>query len=83
MAIARNVPLAAVLDWILDRAPHGIIEFVPKSDPMVKQLLKLREDIFDDYTEETFLQTISERAEIVDRLRLPTSGRLLVWYRRR
>jgi hypothetical protein len=46
-------------------------------------LLKLREDIFDDYTEETFLQTISERAEIVDRLRLPTSGRLLVWYRRR
>jgi ribosomal protein L11 methylase PrmA len=83
MAIARNVPLDAVLDWLIDRAPHGIIEFVPKTDPMVRHLLKLREDIFADYSEEAFLHRIRERGEIVESLRLPTSHRLLVWYRRR
>lgn len=83
MAIARNVPLDAVLHWLIDRARSGIIEFVPKSDPMVRQLLKLRADIFDDYTEEHFLDVLRSRGEIVDTCRLPTSSRLLVWYRRR
>ncbi len=83
MSIARNVPLADVLYWLMDRAPDGIFEFVPKSDPMVRQLLKLRADIFDDYTEASFLSAIESRAEIVERCRLPNSGRLLAWYRRR
>ncbi len=83
MAIARNVPLDAVLHWLIDRAQAGIIEFVPKSDPMVRQLLKLRADIFDDYAEEHFLEVLRSRGEIVDTCRLPNSSRLLVWYRRR
>lgn len=83
MAIARNVPLDAVLHWLVDRARIGIIEFVPKSDPMVRQLLKLRADIFDDYAEEHFLEVLRSRGEIVDTCRLPNSGRLLAWYRRR
>lgn len=83
MAIARNVPLAAVLHWLVDRAPIGIIEFVPKSDPMVRQLLKLRADIFDDYSEEHFLEVLRSRGEIVETCRLPNSGRLLAWFRRR
>jgi len=82
MAIARNVPLPAVLHWLIDRAPAGIIEFVPKSDPMVQQLLRLRADIFDDYAEERFLHVLQGRGEIVETCRLPTSGRLLAWYRR-
>ena len=82
MAIARNVPLPAVLHWLIDRAPAGIIEFVPKSDPMVQQLLRLRADIFEDYAEERFLHVLQERGEIVESCRLPTSGRLLAWYRR-
>ncbi|MEO8620118.1 MAG: class I SAM-dependent methyltransferase [bacterium] len=83
VAIARNVPLEMVIDWIIARAPNGIIEFVPKSDPMVIQLLRLREDIFDGYSEEAFLAHIQARGEIVESVRLPVSGRLLAWYRRR
>lgn len=83
MAIARNIPLGQAIGWIMDRAPNGVIEFVPKSDPMVRQLLKLREDIFADYTEQTFLERIQSRADIVESVRLPNSGRLLCWYRRR
>lgn len=82
VAIARNVPLVAVIDWVMDRAPNGIIEFVPKSDPMVKQLLRLRADIFDGYTEEAFLGRIQARGTLVESTRLETSGRVLAWYRR-
>lgn len=83
MTIARNVPLDAVIEWLMARAPQGIIEFVPKSDPMVRHLLKLREDIFADYSEEAFVACIGLRGEIVESQRLPSSNRLLVWYRRR
>ena len=82
LAIARNVPLGAVVQWVMERAPNGIMEFVPKSDPMVKQLLRLREDIFDDYTEEHFLQAIQAHGRIVESEHLPVSRRLLVWYQR-
>jgi hypothetical protein len=82
IAIANNVPLREVVDWIMDFGPAGVIEFVPKSDPMVKRLLQLRRDIFEDYTEDAFLAHIKRRAEVVATLRLEQSDRLLVWYRR-
>jgi len=82
MAIAHNVPLGQVVDWIIDFASAGVIEFVPKSDPMAQRLLQLRRDIFADYVEDAFLAHVKRRAEVVATLRLEQSDRLLVWYRR-
>ena len=48
LAIGRNIPLAAVIDSIVSLAPRGVIEFVPKSDPMVVAMLSTRQDIFAD-----------------------------------
>jgi ribosomal protein L11 methylase PrmA len=83
LAIARNVPLEEVLNWIINLAPAGIIEFVPKSDPMVQSLLRHREDIFSDYTQEAFLGTIDRGASIINTAVVSASGRLLVSYERR
>jgi ribosomal protein L11 methylase PrmA len=80
LAIARNVPLEEVLNWIINLAPAGIIEFVPKSDPMVQSLLRHREDIFPDYTREAFLTQMERKASIVSTAVVSTSGRLLAWY---
>lgn len=82
LAIGRNIPLDQVLGWILNLAPAGIVEFVPKNDPMVQRLLSLREDIFPGYTEEAFLEFISAKAKIIKTQRSTSSGRLLVWYER-
>lgn len=82
LCIARNIPVADAVDWLLARAPQGIVEVVPKCDPMVGELLRLRDDVFDDYGEESLLAAIAERAEIVDELRVPDGGRRLVRYRR-
>ncbi len=82
LAIARNIPLDQLVQWIVGLAPAGVIEFVPKQDPMVKNLLRLREDIFPDYTEAYFLDAISKQATIVKKEIVSKSGRLLIDYTR-
>jgi ribosomal protein L11 methylase PrmA len=82
LAIARNVPLPMVLDWIMAIAPVGVLEFPPKSDPMVQQLLRNRPDIFPNYDEAQFIAGVEARARIVEREHLSQGGRLLVWYDR-
>jgi ribosomal protein L11 methylase PrmA len=82
LAIARNVPLEQVLDWIMGLAPSGVIEFVPKEDPMVDTLLRLREDIFPNYTERNFRECIARNALIVKAQVVSKSGRLLIEYTR-
>ena len=82
LSIARNIPLDQLLDWLLNLAPTGVIEFVPKEDPMVQELLRHREDIFPNYTEEFFLQHIATKATLVKTKVVSKSGRLLVWYAR-
>jgi ribosomal protein L11 methylase PrmA len=80
LAIARNVPLPMVVDWIMSVAPTGVIEFPPKTDPMVQLLLRNRPDIFPDYGEAQFLACVGERARIVEQEQLSPGGRLLVCY---
>ena len=46
-------------------APHAIVEFVPKEDPMTRRLLAARRDIFDGYTIEGFRAAFGEAFEIV------------------
>ena len=82
LAIGSNVPLHDVLRWLVGLAPQGLIEFVQKSDPMVQQLLRLREDIFDDYDQQNFETCLESHAHIVKSQQVSDTGRRLYWYRR-
>ena len=81
LAIGKNIPLTAIVKWLLALAPSGVVEFVPKSDPMVQELLRFRDDIFDDYNLVHFKNLIEERAEIVQIEQIQDSERHLIWYR--
>ncbi|WP_324751017.1 class I SAM-dependent methyltransferase [Sphingomonas sp. LY54] len=83
LAIARNVPLDMAVDWLIGLAPCGVIEFPSKTDPMVQQLLRNRQDIFADYTEEAFLSHVAARARVVGSAKLGEEGRLILAYDRR
>ncbi|MBY3515009.1 class I SAM-dependent methyltransferase [Rhizobium laguerreae] len=83
LAIAHNVPLDQLVQWLLSVAPTGVIEFVPKSDPTVQRMLALRDDIFPNYDVHEFERILAanavvERSEIVSQ-----SGRTLFQFRRR
>ncbi len=82
LCIGRNIPLADAIKWLMALAPQGIIEFVPKSDPMVQELLRFREDIFRDYDETLFQHVIESNARLVRKEKITESARQLVWYDR-
>ena len=48
----------------MDLAPIGLIEFVPKKDPTSQIMLKLKGDIFPEYTEKNFAANLSKLANI-------------------
>ena len=82
LCIGRNIPLDDAVEFLVGVAPQGVIEFVPKEDPKVQQLLSMREDIFHAYNEESFLHSLSSRSRLVKAETITKSGRKLVWYDR-
>jgi ribosomal protein L11 methylase PrmA len=82
LVIGHNIPLKDAVTWIISCAPNGIIEFAPKSDPMVRAMLLNRPDIFEQYREDAFFEAITSQARIVQSKHLANAGRLLVWYDR-
>lgn len=82
LAIGRNVPLDQLVGWLVGLAPRGIIEFVPKSDPMIQIMLAHRRDIFPDYTEIAFKAALERRARIVAAERVSATGRMLFHFDR-
>lgn len=64
IAIANNVPLDRVADYFASLGRRLIIEFVPKGDEKVTQLLATRKDIFTNYTREGFERAFTRRFTI-------------------
>lgn len=64
IGIANNVPLPRVADYLARLGRRLIIEFVPKGDEKVDQLLATREDVFPSYTREGFEAAFQERFTI-------------------
>lgn len=83
LAIGRNIPLQACVDALIDIAGKGLIEFVPKADPMVGLLLRNRRDIFPDYTVDAFRQSLNGRVDIVAEHRVTSTGRTIFAFERR
>jgi len=82
IVIGRNIPIEFFVCWVCGLAPKGLIEFVPKSDPMVKGLLRNREDIFVDYDQanlERILHDINKRVVIHT---MQSSGRVIYAWER-
>ena len=52
--MGRNIPMEEFIGCVCSLAQRGLIEFIPKTDPLVHGLLRYREDIFHDYNPEIF-----------------------------
>ena len=83
LSIGRNIPLADTVAYIVGLAPCGLLEFVPRADSMVKRMLAVREDVFADYDDAAFAAALAGCARVVERVALPSCGRIVFWYERR
>lgn len=82
LAIGRGIPLASIIDTLLKMAPEGVVEFVPVSDPMVRQMLELQSRPLEDYEQQAFEKLLTDRARIVRSASVSDTGRTLYWYSR-
>ncbi len=80
LAIARNISIDEIIDWLVGIAPKGIIEFVQKDDPTIQIMLSIRDDIFPDYNEENFKHALEKRAKIVKKVTVSNTNRKLYWF---
>ena len=83
LAISNNVPLGEIAAYFASLAEWLIIEFVPKSDKKVQQLLASREDIFSGYSREGFEREFGRFYDVVETARVADSERILYLTRRR
>ena len=82
LVIGRNIPLEEFVRWVCGLAPRGLIEFVPKADPMVFGLLRDREDIFEAYDRENFERVLGEHAATVKIHDLEPTARTIFEFQR-
>ncbi|MEX1193465.1 MAG: hypothetical protein WD904_11410 [Dehalococcoidia bacterium] len=81
LRISGNVPLHRIAQWLSTVTRAGVIEFVPKADPMVQRLLSTRRDVYPDYTQDAFEAALNECFNIEERHQLPESQRVLYRFR--
>lgn len=77
LVISQGIPLPELVRWLTALAPELIIEFVDKSDPMVKRLLRGRRDNYTDYSADVLRECLSESMEIVQTEALECGTRTL------
>ena len=70
------------IGWVCSLAQRGLIEFIPKTDPMVQGLLRHREDIFHDYNLENFEQLLKNECTYVTGHTIRSTKRVIYEYAR-
>ena len=83
LAIGNNVPLELVAGFLAHVGRSLVVEWVPKEDPQVQEMLSTRRDVFAGYRREGFEDAFGERFQILRREELPGSDRVLYLMRRR
>jgi hypothetical protein len=83
LAISANVPIADILDWLVECGGDLVIEFPTEQDEMVKRLLLNKDQRYDDYRLPAFERALAARFDVQDRLELPSGTRYLYHATRR
>lgn len=82
LAIAHNVPLERIAKFLSRIGNSLIIEFVPKNDSQVQNMLASRQDIFPNYTRERFEAAFTQYFAIERSTLIPGTKRHLFLMRR-
>ncbi|HEY7440414.1 MAG TPA: methyltransferase [Acidimicrobiia bacterium] len=78
LAIASNVPLLQIVDWLRSLDAPVVVEFVEPHDPMAKRLLANKpKGMFADYRIDEFSRLLESRFDILERRALPSGTRTL------
>lgn len=77
LAIANNVPFHKIAAFFSRICKWLIIEFIPKSDSRTERLLRIRKDVFPNYTKQAFESEFDNYFAVKHSVELVDSGRTL------
>lgn len=77
LVIGKNIPLQQVAETFSILTEYLVIEFVPKEDEKVKQMLLHRKDIFPHYTEKGFEEIFHPFFDILEKVKIGNTERIL------
>jgi hypothetical protein len=83
LAIGNNVPFDRISSYLAQLGRQLIIEFVPKEDPRVVNMLKDRRDVFNDYTLKGLTAAFAKDWTLVEEVQIDDSLRTLLRFERR
>ncbi len=83
LAIANNVPLDQVAEFFARCGEWVLVEWVPKEDSQVQRLLAARKDIFDLYTESSFVDAMLGHFDQIEARLIDGSSRKLFLFKRK
>jgi hypothetical protein len=83
LVIGKNISLPALAGYFNSIAPELIIEFIPKEDPKVQQMLHSRPDTFPDYDQDHFEAHFSSFFTIAEKTPVPGTHRTLYLMKRK
>ncbi len=83
LRIEGQAPLARIAAFLARITDSLLIEFIPKSDPIVAAMLRDRPDTFDDLKHDGFLGAFGSHFTLEYRVELPGTSRLLCLYNNR
>jgi hypothetical protein len=82
LVIGKNISLPALAEYFNNIAPELIIEFVPKEDEKVQQMLSSRPDTFPDYTQAMFEDAFFQYFQCVSKKPVPGTHRVLYYMKK-
>ncbi len=77
LVIGRNISLQVLAEWFNRISKKLIIEFVPREDEKVQQMLASRKDVFTNYTESEFESIFSRYFTIKYKQTVPDTKRTI------
>jgi hypothetical protein len=83
LAISNNLPFEHIATYLSHHCRWLIIEFVPKEDPQVKRLLRVRKDIFTDYNQNQFTEQFKKNFDIISHQQINETDRMLYLMKKR
>ncbi len=77
LRITHSIPMEGIAEFFSSMGPTLLIEFVPKEDPMVQEMLRNRSDEFHDYTTGEFERCFERFFAMEEKSPIPGTARTL------
>lgn len=83
LRISHGIPFDKIAQSFSEQSEWLVIEYVPKEDIQVQEMLQNREDIFEDFNLTSFLSVFESHFIVQESMQMPGSGRIIYLMKRK